>query len=339
MSSIVVYGAGSIGCYIGGRLAAAGADVVFVGRQRLADELGEHGLHLTDLDGADVRVGSVDYRTEPDAIADATLVLVTVKSSATAEVAATMAPLLRDGAVVVSLQNGLSNAAVLREKIDRPVLTGMVPFNVVAQGGGRFHQGSEGGIEVERSDLLAPYLPVFEAAGLPLTLRADMDEVLWAKLLLNLNNPINALSGIPLKEELSQRDYRRCIAAAQREALAVGKLAGRVAAHLTPLPPQWIPRLLTVPDVVFRNVASSMLAIDPLARSSMWEDLKAGRVTEIDWINGEVVRLGREYGVATPVNEKLVALIRDAENGGRRDWRGAELLAELTAVRSHPAGS
>jgi 2-dehydropantoate 2-reductase len=329
MPRIVVYGAGSIGCYVGGRLAGAGTDVVFVGRQRIADEVREHGLRVSDLDGADVRVGAVDYRTDPDAVADASLVLVTVKSSATPDVAATLAPLLRDDAVVVSLQNGLSNAAVLREKIDRPVLTGMVPFNVAAQGEGWFHQGSEGGIEVEDSALLAPYLPQFDAAGLPLTRRSDMDAVLWAKLLLNLNNPINALSGLPLKTELSQRAYRRCVAAAQREALAVGQRAGRTAARLTPLPPEWIPRLLTVPDIVFRNVASSMLAIDPLARSSMWEDLEAGRVTEVDWINGEVVRLGREYGVVTPVNDLLVELIRDAERGGRRTWSGPELLDVL----------
>jgi len=331
MSTIVVYGAGSVGCHIGGRLAGAGADVVFVGRQRIAEEMREHGLHLTDLDGNAVRVASVDYRTDPAVVADASLVLVTVKSAATPDVAAVLAPLLRDDAVVVSLQNGLANAAVLGERIDRPVLTGMVPFNVVAQGAGRFHRGSEGDVEVEDSDLLTPYLPVFAAAGLPLTLRSDMAAVLWAKLLLNLNNPVNALSGIPLKDELSQRDYRRCVAAAQREALAVGRRAGRVPARLTPLPPAWIPRLLTVPDAVFRTVASSMLAIDPHARSSMWEDLEAGRVTEVDWINGEVVRIGRELGVATPVNEKLIALIRAAERGGRRDWTGPELLSALTA--------
>lgn len=329
MSTIVVFGAGSIGCYIGGRLVATGADVVFVGRQRIADEVREPGLHLTDLDGADVRVRSVDYRTDPDPVADADLVLVTVKSSATEEVATAIAPLLREDAVVLSLQNGLSNVDALREKIDRPVLTGMVPFNVVAQGDGRFHQGSEGGIEVEDSGLLAPYLPQFDAAGLPLVRKSDMDAVLWAKLVLNLNNPINALSGLPLKTELSQRTYRRCVAAAQREALAVGQRAGRTAARLTPLPPSWIPHLLTVPDVVFRTLASSMLAIDPLARSSMWEDLEAGRTTEVDWLNGEVVRLGREHGVATPVNEKLVELVRDAERGGRRDWTGPDLLEVL----------
>jgi 2-dehydropantoate 2-reductase len=84
-----------------------------------------------------------------------------------------------------------------------------------------------------------------------------------------------------------------------------------------------------LPDGVFRLLAQSVLAIDPVARSSMWEDLEAGRTTEIDWINGEVVRLGAEHGVPTPVNARLVELIRLAETGGRRSWSGRELLSEL----------
>jgi 2-dehydropantoate 2-reductase len=72
-----------------------------------------------------------------------------------------------------------------------------------------------------------------------------------------------------------------------------------------------------------------MLAIDPLARSSMWEDLQAGRATEIDWLNGEVVGFAQSLGRSAPVNGRLVALVRAAEKGGRRDWNGEDLLAEL----------
>lgn len=325
-----MYGAGSIGCYVGGRLAAAGADVVLVGRERIGAAIAAHGLHLTDLDGADLRVAEIPFGTDPSAAVDADLVLVTVKSAATAEVADALAGVLRPGALVVSLQNGLSNADVLRTRLNgHEVLAGMVPFNVVNRGDGAFHQGSEGDLEVARSTALTAYVDTFAAAGLPLTQHDDMPSVLWAKLLLNLNNPVNALSGLPLKDELSQRDYRRCLALAQREALEIGRAAGLTPARLTPLPATLIPRLLAVPDVVFRAVAQSMLAIDPLARSSMWEDLEAGRSTEIDWINGEVVRLAEAHGRKAPVNERLVALVRAAEQGGRRDWSGTELLAEL----------
>lgn len=329
---ICIYGAGSIGCYVGGRLAAAGADVSFVGRERLAKEIREHGLHLTDYLGADLRVpaASVRFATEASGAADADFVLVTVKSAGTAEAGAQLARVLKPGAIVASFQNGLHNAAVLREQLPgRTVLTGMVQFNVVNRGGGAFHHGSEGGLEIEAHPALAPFLPAFAKAGLELKPCEDMAAVQWGKLLLNLNNAINALAGVPLKEELSQRAYRRCLALAQQEALDLMDAAGIRPAQLTALKPHLIPKLIAVPDVVFRVMASRMLAIDPLARSSMWEDLEAHRATEVDWLNGEVVRLAQRLGREAPVNARLVALVHDAEKGGRRDWSGEELLRML----------
>lgn len=332
---ICVYGAGSIGCYVGGRLAATGSAVTFVGRPRLAAEIGGNGLHLTDWRGADLRVpaGAVRFGTTPESARDADLVLVTVKSAGTEAAGRELAPRLRPGAVVVSFQNGLHNAEVLRAQLPgRTVLTGMVEFNVVNRGHGAFHHGSEGGLAVEDHPALAPFLAAFAAAGLPLALHRDMAGVLWAKLLLNLNNAINALAGVPLKEELSQRAFRQCIALAQQEALSLLDAAGIVPVRLK-LPPKLIPTLLRVPDGVFRVLAGRMLAIDPLARSSMWEDLQAGRATEIDWLNGEVVRLAQSLGRAAPVNARLVALVREAEKGGRRDWTGPELLKELQRAK------
>jgi 2-dehydropantoate 2-reductase len=328
---ICVFGAGSIGCYVGGRLAATGARVTFIGRPRMGAELRQHGLHLTDWQGADLRVapGDVRFETSAEAARGAGLVLVTVKSAATAEVGRDLSRLLGPGAVVISFQNGLHNAEVLRAQVPgAAVLTGMVEFNVLNRGNGAFHHGTEGVLDVEDHPALAPFLPAFERAGLPLRRHADMRGVMWAKLQLNLNNAINALAGVPLKEELSQRAFRRCIALAQRELLALLDAAGIRPTRLK-LPPRWLPGLLEVPDAVFRVLAGRMLAIDPLARSSMWEDLQAGRATEIDYLNGEVVKLADSLGRAAPVNARLVALVRDAEKGGRRDWTGDALLQEL----------
>lgn len=340
MRRICVFGAGNIGCYVGGRLAAVGADVTFIGRDRLRSEVLEHGLRISDLHGADVRVDEPRFETDPAAAADSDLVLVTVKSAASAEVGAQLAPVLAPAATIVSFQNGLSNASVLGGHLGRPVLAGMVPFNVVRRAPGWYHQGSEGHLEVARAEALDPYAEVFERAGLPLTQHDDMDPVLWAKLMLNLNNPINALSGAPLRDELSRREFRTVLSLAQQELLAVGRAAGLKPARLTPLPPALIPRLLRLPDAVFRRTAQSMLAIDPLARSSMWDDLEAERATEVDWISGEVCRLGRDTGVPTPVNDKLVELVRAAESGGRRAWSGPELLSAVRgsqpASKRHP---
>ncbi|MCW6003965.1 2-dehydropantoate 2-reductase [Micromonospora sp. CPCC 205371] len=330
---ICIYGAGSVGCYVGGRLAATGSEVVFIGRERLARQIAGNGLTLTDWRGAALRVQAPRYETVPDAVAEADLVLVTVKSAATAAAGDELASRLKPGALVISFQNGLHNADLLRERLPgATVLAGMVAFNVINQGDGRLHGGTEGGLEAQRHPALTGYVAAFERAGLPLAQHDDMIGVQAAKLLLNLNNAINALSGVPLKAELSRRAYRRCLALAQREALRAYAAAGLTPVKLTPLPPGWIPFLLDTPDALFARVAGRMLAIDPLARSSMWEDLEAGRTTEVDYLNGEVVALARRHGTQAPVNERLVALIRDAERGGGRDWSGEELLAELSGA-------
>ncbi|GAA1671426.1 2-dehydropantoate 2-reductase [Glycomyces endophyticus] len=328
---ICVYGAGSIGCYVGGRLAAAGADVVFVGRERIAAEVRAHGLTLTDLDGARERVEAPRYETDPAAAAGADLVLVTVKSAATAEAAARLAPRLRPGTPVVSLQNGLRNAQTLREGLGAAeAVPGMVACNVVHQGEGRFHRGTAGGVEVQAHPALDAHLAAFDRAGLPLALHEDLLGVQAGKLILNLNNAVNALSGLPLRTELSQRAFRRVLALAQREALAAFRAAGIAPAKAAGAPPGLLPFVLGLPDAVFARVAARMLAVDPHARSSTWDDLESGRPTEVDYLNGEIAALAAEHGTAAPVNERLTALVHEAESGGRRDWTGPELLAAMT---------
>ncbi|MDA1358332.1 2-dehydropantoate 2-reductase [Glycomyces luteolus] len=325
---ICVFGAGSIGCYVGGRLAAAGAEVVFVGRQRIADEAATHGLALTDLHGTALHVDAPRFETSP--VAGADLVLVTVKSSGTRAAAAALAPHLEPGTVVISFQNGLRNADVLREQLPQAtVLPGMVAFNVVHSGPGRFHQGTAGDLGVQTHPALDAFGPAFASAGLTLARETDLRGVQAAKLLLNLNNAVNALSGLPLKTELSQRAYRRCLALAQREALAAYKAAGLRPTATAGLDPRLLPALLGLPDALFTRTAAKMLAMDPLARSSTWEDLEAGRPTEVDYLNGEIVSLAAEHGLTAHVNEHLTALVHAAEDGGRRDWTGPELLAEL----------
>jgi 2-dehydropantoate 2-reductase len=328
---ICVFGAGSIGCYVGGRLAAGGANVTFVGRERIGRELRMHGLRLTDFRGAELQVANtaVRFATTAALARTADLVLVTVKSAATAEAGRELAPVLKPSAIVVSFQNGLRNAEVLRAQLPgRTVLTGMVPFNVLNRGQGCFHQGTSGALMADAHAGLAPFLPAFAAGGLPLVQHADMPAVLWGKLLLNLHNAINALTGATIAEELAQRPLRRCWALAQLELLDLLDAAGIRPARATPLPPRWLPRLLSAPDFLIRRL--QLVKVDPLARSSMWEDLEAGRRTEVDYLNGEVVALAQKLGRRAPVNEKLVALVRAAEGGGRRDWTGPELLAALS---------
>jgi 2-dehydropantoate 2-reductase len=315
-SRIVIAGAGSIGCFVGGMLLRAGRNVAFLARPRIAEELRAHGLRLTALDGLDERiaVAGFDISVDPGILSHADLVLVTVKSGATRSMAAEIAAHCPPGATVLSLQNGVGNVAALRGALTgMAVLGGMVGYNVVGKGGGRFHRGTSGDIVIERGR--ADVAALMDVPGLGLTVTRDIYGVQWGKLLLNLNNALNALSGLPLRRELEDRGWRKLLAGQIREALRVTRAAG-ISPVSRPLPPRFLPGVLSLPTPLFRIVAAPVLRVDPEARSSMWEDLSRGRPTEIDYLQGEVVALGRRHAIATPLCTAVAELVRRAEAAG-----------------------
>jgi len=317
---LVVAGAGSIGCYVGGCLALAGRDVTLLLRPALAQMIAGHGLRISGLDGADRLLPSsaIKLATDPAAaFAEAEIILVTVKSGATDAMAGSIAEHARSGATVVSLQNGVGNVDLLLARLGGMgrVVPGMVPFNVVQTHGegqaARFHRATSGTI------LVASGVPglreLLNVAGSPVAEHGDMAGVLWGKLLLNLNNALNALSGLPLAAQLADRRWRLLLAAQIGEALAVLKAAGIRPARIEGVPPRAIPHILRLPDWLFRRVARRMLAIDPEARSSMWEDLERRRPTEVDYLQGAILALAAKNRISAPATEGIVRLVKRAE--------------------------
>lgn len=320
---IGVMGAGAIGCYVGGCLAAGGADVVFVGRERTKRELEASGLVLSDLDGATGRVvakKSIVFATEASALAGCDVVLCCVKSAQTAEAAAELVKVLKFPAIVASLQNGVRNADVLRESLgEHVVLGGIVGFNVVSKGGGTFRRATSGPLVLEKASdpRLDTLVSLLTSAGLAPELVADLRPLQWSKLIMNLNNAVGALSDRPTVELLSIDGYRRILRALMSEALRVLRAAKIPTARLGPLPTTLLPFVLGLPAPLFRLVASAQVKIDPSARSSMWEDLTRNRPTEVDYLNGEIVRLASEHGARAPFNARIIELVHKAESAQR----------------------
>jgi 2-dehydropantoate 2-reductase len=204
----IVLGTGAIGGYVGGRLAAARHDVSFVARPALADLLRTRGLRVTDLDGADLSAPPAalkvvtqvaDCEFGPDSV-----VLLCVKGGATQAAAAELAAVCPPGTPVISLQNGVDNVARIRAAAPAlHALAGMVPFNVVSPSPGHWHRATSGELWIS-SDSPCAYVAIdFRASGMPTLQSADMPAVQWGKLLLNLNNPVNALSDLPLVQQLA----------------------------------------------------------------------------------------------------------------------------------------
>ncbi len=312
--TIAIAGAGSIGCFVGGMLAAGGRRAALLARPRVIAEIEAHGLRPTSLEGFDETIARdrLVLSENPAALADAGIVLVTVKSADTAAVADIIASHAPSDAVIVSLQNGVGNAAVLRQRLPgRRVLGGMVPFNVMALGQGRFHRATSGDIVIERDD--AHIAEKLSVPGLVVRPTGNIDGVQWGKLLLNLNNALNALSGLPLRRQLGSRPWRQLFADQLTEALAAVRAEGINPVSPTPIPPAWMPPLLRLPNFVFEPLLGRTMKIDPEARSSMWEDLKHGRRTEIDYLQGVITEIAARRSLQAPLSRRIVQLIRQAE--------------------------
>lgn len=338
---IVVFGAGAVGCFIGGVWVAAGLDVHFIGRERLQREIGEYGLTLTDQNGwkASFASADIDYQTKPQLLKQADIVLLTVKTIATEAAAKEIARHARPGTRVLSFQNGVTAAERLRKLLPRhQVLQGMVPYNVVQLGPGRWHRATFGELTAEASETTRMLGERIGDAPGKLILSDDMRGVAWGKLLYNLNNAINALSRETVLAELRQRDYRRVFAAAIVETLGLLDAAGIEPAKIGAVPPRLLPHVIGSPDIVFRNMFLKIQKIDPKARQSMSADYEAGRPTEIDDLNGEVVRLAASLGRNAPVNKAIVDLVKMAEAGVERRWSARELADHVLQRHKAPRG-
>jgi 2-dehydropantoate 2-reductase len=336
----LIVGAGAIGCYVGARLIAAGLRVALVGRAPILDPIASGGLTVSDLDGfrthldpAQLQLSTHVAQAWQDLQAaggqsTSTVILLCVKGGATASAAQEIAAHCPAGTVVVSLQNGVDNVArIAQAGPGLQAVAGMVPYNVVMPDPNKVHRATEGALHLADTSATRTMADVFNASGLPTLLASDMLAVQWGKLMLNLNNPVNALSDLPLLEQLRNRDFRRVLAALQTEALEALAAAGIQPAQISKAPPWLLPYILRLPNWLFSRVAASLLRMDATARSSMWEDLQRGRVTEIDDLCGAVVRLAAQHGGSAPRNAAMCTLMASCRRGHR--WSGKALRKAL----------
>jgi 2-dehydropantoate 2-reductase len=311
---IAIVGAGALGSFVGARLAQAGQAVVLVGRAAHVEAVRREGLQLRGSIGSD-RV-TVEATTDLAVVRDAGLVLVCVKSADTDSLARQLAPLLRADACVLSLQNGVDNAATLARHLTRPVAVAaayiaaaLLEPGVVQHAGGLglvigLVRGlaMDGVATVVEPQLTLPALAaLFGAAGFEVRLSEQPLLALWEKLIVNC--ACNAISGLapaaygamaalPAVRELQVAVVREAVAVAQAEGLAVSLEAALASVE---------------------RVAQAM----PLQRSSMAQDLARGRRTEIAQLNGHIALRGAALGVPVPLNRALWALVQLAEGEQR----------------------
>lgn len=296
--NIGIMGAGAVGCYYGAQLARAGHNVTLVGRQAFVDRVITHGLRLESADFDDVV--PVTPSTRASALAEADIVLFSVKSGDTDKAGRALAPYLKPDATVFTFQNGVDNAERLNVILQRPVIaaTVYVAAEIVAPGHVR-HNG-RGDIVIGLSPESNSIAETFRAAGIPVTVSDNVDGALWSKLILNCAyNALSAATQLPYGSMMETDGVRQVMTDVVRECVAVGRAMG-----------------VDIPEPDFEAVFGLARAM-PNQYSSTAQDLAGGKPTEIDYLNGFIVRKGQELGIATPANRVLQVVVKllESKNG------------------------
>jgi 2-dehydropantoate 2-reductase len=301
---IAILGAGSLGCAIGGVLAESGNDVWLINRNaKLVDVLNSKGLTLRD--GGVDRVVRVKAATSAQQVDEVDLVVVLVKSFDTAVAMTAAMALVGPKTHVLSLQNGVGHEEILAELVGRERVIGGKTYAGGSQLGiGHISIGTrgketiigelDGGMSERTSQIAA----LFTAAGLQTAVSGNIMQTIWEKLLVNVSTgALCAITGLPYGKLYAVPEVEATALAAVAEAMAVAKASG---VQLTTTDPQqpWLKAAAGLP---------------PEFKTSMLQSLEKGSVTEIDFINGAVVRQGEKYGIPTPVNQTLVACIKGIE--------------------------
>ena len=297
---IAVVGAGAVGGYFGGMFARAGAPIVLIGRRHFADAVNSNGLVLDKSECQErIRVAAT---TEMSAIRDCSLILFSVKANDTAETAKQIAPFLQPDATVVCLQNGVDNADRVRAATNVVTVPAVVYVAVSVPEFGRVKHLARGDLIIgPLSERTTEVANVFNRAAISCRISENIEGELWVKLLCNCAlNAISALGHARYGQIVQSGDAKQLMQDVVDEVLAVARAAGVV-----------------LPGVDDREsgMAAAMKIATQMADafSSTAQDLNRGRPTEIDALNGYIVRQGAALAVPVPINGALFTLVKLAE--------------------------
>jgi len=294
--TFAIMGAGAVGCYYGGMLSRAGHDVTLIARPQHVQAIAVEGLRL-QTQTFDEQV-HLNASADASAVQGANVVLFCVKSSDTEAAGRLMQPFLQVGTLVLCLQNGVDNADRLRAVLPRHTVSAAVVYVASEMAGpGHVKHNGRGDLVIEPSATSAVVADALMAAGVPTVVSNNVRGELWAKLILNCAyNAISAITQLPYGKTVAGVGVQDVMRDVVAECLAVAQADG-----------------VQVAGDVHQAVAK-LAASMPSQSSSTAQDLARGKPTEIDYLNGFIVRRGDVLGVATPANRVLWSLVKLLES-------------------------
>jgi 2-dehydropantoate 2-reductase len=304
MMRIAIVGAGGVGGYFGGRLAAAGADVTFVARGRHLDAMRARGLRIDSPKG-NLHLPRVNATDDPAAIGPVDIVFFTVKLYDSEAAAHMLPPLLGSDTAVIPFQNGVDGVDIVTRAVGSSHTAGGTAYvsAVIAEPGVIRHTAMDhlifGELDGRRSARLEQLLDACRPAGFQSTFSDRIQVDIWTKFVrLSVFSGMTAVTRCPIGVIVSDPDLLAMLKTAVREATAVARAKG-----------------VPVPDDGADRVESAYKALPPQAKASMLEDLERGRRLELPWLSGAVVRIGREVGIEAPVHRFITTVLKPHVNG------------------------
>jgi 2-dehydropantoate 2-reductase len=302
---IVFHGAGGIGGYFGGRLAAAGARVAFLARGRHAQALREQGLRIASPLG-DLHLPSVTVAEDPAALPKADLVVFSVKLPDAEAAAAQLPALMHPGTVVLPLQNGVDVAELLARHVGAPAVAqglAYIATRIAAPGciehGGDFARLRFGPLQPAQAPRLQRFPEACRAAGIDAEMPADIRRAVWEKFVFLAGlSGLTALTRQPVGVVRADAELRRMLQAVMAEATALGRAEG------VDLPADYAEQRMAFVDTLPHGMKASML-----------HDLEAGRPLELPWLAAAVVRRSAKLGLEAPVNRFIAAVLGPLAGG------------------------
>ena len=345
MSQHLIFGAGLIGGFMAGSFASKGIKVSVVGRESMRQRFSKD-FTVTDYHGHKAVVAGIDFissgissgglsngeASRQKAQREFDYIWLTVKCTSLDQALIDLVPFVSAHTVILSCQNGLGSDSLVRDVFPKNTVRRVImASNVAQQSEVHLHRGSQGDLFVEAHQC-KDGRNLADTVSTDLLVAKHIEDITaysWAKLQLNLANAVNALADIPVKQMLEQRGFRKIIAKAMQELIDVSRAKGLALPKIAAIPMHLIPKVLDTPDWLFKLLGSKMMDIDPTVRTSMWWDLSAKRLTEVDVLNGAVVSEGKSLDIACPINQRIVDYIHKAEIAEtRKVFSHADFLAE-----------
>jgi 2-dehydropantoate 2-reductase len=301
---IAVMAAGAVGGYFGGRMAAAGHDVAFIARGAHRDAIRWDGLKIESALG-DLHLKDVNVTDDPTQVGPVDVVLFAVKLWDTETAGEQTCPLLGPESRVITLQNGVDSVERLAPILGEGATIAGTTYVVttIARPGVIRHTGTTARIHCGRLDsrpdaILADYVEQMKAANVDITLTKNILLDIWKKLLLSGTSGMTASTRKSLGLIREDADMRALLFKLMHETTAVGRAAG-----------------VDLPEDFATELDRSIAAFPPTMKASMAHDLEAGRPLELDWLAAKVIALGRKYGVPTPTQEAVYAILKPYRTG------------------------